>query len=207
MILSRAGTRRRRCRESGCWLQQIKRPRRRRPPSRDRWFESASLQQRVRKPSVPRRFHGFDVKVPAPACLTRSAYSPRPDRYRPFRAGAPAETGCDMLALHQAITKRNARDRRRKLQPPASRSLIGAELRLGEAPPAPEPWTEQRAAQERLAREFPTGDPANSPMPEQMMAWATARQRSQLCGMTGVKQTCGRAVSGSSDRLHVLTWK
>jgi hypothetical protein len=36
-------------------LQQIKRPRRRWPPSRDRWFESPSLHQRVgRTPNFPR---------------------------------------------------------------------------------------------------------------------------------------------------------
>jgi len=52
---------------------------------------------------------------------------------------------------------------------------LAVSRRLGEAPPAPEPWTEERAAKERLAREFPKGDPANSPMPEQVMAWATAQ--------------------------------
>ena len=36
-------------------LQQIKRPRRRWPPLRDRWFESASLQRRVSDEPVPRR--------------------------------------------------------------------------------------------------------------------------------------------------------
>jgi len=34
---------------------------------------------------------------------------------------------------------------------------------LGEAPPAPEPWAPERAARERLAQEFPDGNPATTP--------------------------------------------
>src|SRR5262249_53828925 len=34
---------------------------------------------------------------------------------------------------------------------------------LGEAPPEPEPWTPERAARERLAHEFPDGNPATTP--------------------------------------------
>jgi hypothetical protein len=41
--------------------------------------------------------------------------------------------------------------------------------RLGEIAPAPEPWTEARAAKERLAQEFPAGDPA-TPMAEELAA-------------------------------------
>ena len=48
---------------------------------------------------------------------------------------------------------------------------MGLARRLGEASPAPEPWTVERAAKERLATEFPKGDPATSPMPEHITAW------------------------------------
>ena len=37
---------------------------------------------------------------------------------------------------------------------------LGLLRKIGEAPPPPEPWTEVRAARERLAQEFPGGDPA-----------------------------------------------
>jgi hypothetical protein len=42
---------------------------------------------------------------------------------------------------------------------------------LGEIPPAPEPWSVQRAAQERLAQEFPGGDPARQERSEMKSAW------------------------------------
>jgi hypothetical protein len=37
---------------------------------------------------------------------------------------------------------------------------LGLARQLGEAPPAPEAWSIERAAKERLAREFPQGDPS-----------------------------------------------
>jgi len=54
-------------------LQQIKRPRRRWPPSRDRWFESASLQRRVRCEAYRiERFGSID------GIVLRSSEAPRP---------------------------------------------------------------------------------------------------------------------------------
>jgi hypothetical protein len=50
---------------------------------------------------------------------------------------------------------------------------LAVSRRLGEAPPAPEPWTEERAAKERLAREFPVGDPTTKPFSETMSQWIT----------------------------------
>jgi hypothetical protein len=48
---------------------------------------------------------------------------------------------------------------------------MGLARHLGEVPPAPEPWTVERAAKERLAQDFPGGDPAASPMPEHLTNW------------------------------------
>jgi hypothetical protein len=42
--------------------------------------------------------------------------------------------------------------------------------RLDEIAPAPEPWTEQRAARERLAIEFPGGDPSAQKPSEMLTA-------------------------------------
>jgi hypothetical protein len=46
---------------------------------------------------------------------------------------------------------------------------------LGEAPPAVEPWTPERAAKERLQREFPSGDPSARPVSVTMAKWAKDR--------------------------------
>jgi hypothetical protein len=43
---------------------------------------------------------------------------------------------------------------------------------LGEAPAAPEPWSIERAAKERMAHEWPNGDPAAKPVSETMSTWA-----------------------------------
>jgi hypothetical protein len=48
---------------------------------------------------------------------------------------------------------------------------MGLARQLGEVPPPPEPWTVERAAKERLAREYPGGDPATSPMPDLTAEW------------------------------------
>jgi hypothetical protein len=52
---------------------------------------------------------------------------------------------------------------------------LGLARQLGEAPPAPEPWTVERAARERLAHDFPGGDPAAKPVSEIMTKWIADR--------------------------------
>ena len=54
-----------------------------------------------------------------------------------------------------------------KLQELDAQIALGQQL--GEIPPAPEPWSIQRAAKERLAFEHPPGDPAASPMSEMLV--------------------------------------
>ena len=52
---------------------------------------------------------------------------------------------------------------------------MGLARHLGEVPPAPEPWTVERAAKERLAQQFPGGDPASSPIPQHLAGWISNR--------------------------------
>jgi hypothetical protein len=52
---------------------------------------------------------------------------------------------------------------------------LGLARQLGEAPPAPEVWSIERAARERLAHEWPGGDPAAKPVSETMTKWSADR--------------------------------
>ena len=52
---------------------------------------------------------------------------------------------------------------------------IGLGRQLGEIPPAPEPWSIERAAIERLAREYPLGDPATFQRSEMLSAGLAAK--------------------------------
>jgi hypothetical protein len=52
---------------------------------------------------------------------------------------------------------------------------LGLARRLGEAPPAPPPWTVERAAKERLAHEFPLGDPTTFRQSEMLTAGLAAK--------------------------------
>jgi hypothetical protein len=74
---------------------------------------------------------------------------------------------------------------------------LGLARQLGEAPPAPEPWSIERAAKERLAREFPHGDPNTFQQSEELAAHLASKF--EKLGQLSVREQAALAAETAAD--------
>jgi hypothetical protein len=74
---------------------------------------------------------------------------------------------------------------------------LGLARRLGEAPPEPKPWSIERAAEERLAREFPQGDPSQFQQSEELAAHLAAKF--ETLGKLTVREQANLAAETAKD--------
>ena len=74
---------------------------------------------------------------------------------------------------------------------------LGLARQLGEAPPAPKAWSIERAAKERLAREYPQGDPSKFQQSEEMAAHLASKF--ERLGQLSVREQADLAKETAAD--------
>ena len=74
---------------------------------------------------------------------------------------------------------------------------LGLARQLGEAPPAPKAWSIERAARERLAREYPQGDPSKFQQSEEMAAHLASKF--ERLGQLSVREQADLAKETAAD--------
>ena len=74
---------------------------------------------------------------------------------------------------------------------------LGLARQLGEAPPAPEPWSIGRAAKERLARDFPHGDPNTFQQSEELATHLASKF--ERLGQLSVREQADLAKETAAD--------